>query len=513
MVKNVIFRRLSVIIVLAGFFGLLACASLDESITTATAETLAQPLAEPLTEPAAANPGDSAQASTSSQVYLPLTAANYPWRSPFGVESNKDWFPGTTIFQRGVNLGIQWARMGNWRISWRTLQPNEGDPIDWGKMADFEKELRALKANGISPVLIISDSPRWATTVPTSCGPVREDKFNAYADFVRALVNRYKTDEFNVHDWELGNEPDVDPVLVKVDSVFGCWGDIDDPYYGGEHYGEMVKVVGKTIKESDPAARVWIGGLLLATPNTVDPNLGHPELFLAGILNSGAAPYFDVVPYHWYPPYLNQQIDHDLKAGPWEGWGGGTLGKARFLRQIMGASGVNKPLVLNETSLMCPPTVGGNPVGYCSPPTSAFYQMQANHLVRSFVRGLSENLSGYVWYTLNGPGWRFTGLLTAADDPRPSYITYQVLVDQLHKARFKGTFNYGSGIEAYVFSKGNEQVHVVWTINPQSLKAVVHKSKFIAAYAREGTQLSPPLVGDRYEIEVGFKPVYIVRKP
>jgi hypothetical protein len=443
-----------------------------------------------------------------------LAAASYPWRSPFGIESNKDWFPGTKIFQRGINLGAQWARMGNLRVSWRTLQPKEGDPIDWGKMADFERELRALKAKGIRPVIILNDSPRWATTVPTSCGPVRGDKFNAYAEFTRNLVNRYKTDEFNVHDWELGNEPDVDPIYAgKVDGLFGCWGDVDDPYYGGEHYGEMVKVVGKAIKESDPAARVWIGGLLLATPNTSDPDEhGRPELFLAGILKSGAAPYFDIVPYHWYPPYLNQEIDHDVKAGGWDGWGGGTLGKARFLRQMMAATGVNKPLIMNETSLMCPPTVGGSPVGYCSPPTSAFYQMQANHLVRSFVRGLSENISGFVWYTLNGPGWRYTGLLTENHDPQPSYNTYQVLVDQLDKARFLGKFNYGNGIEAYMFNKGNKQVHVVWTIDPQSLKVVVPK-RSLSRHTRGRNTTGATLVGNQYEINVGFSPIYIVRKP
>ena len=36
-------------------------------------------------------------------------------------------------------------------------------------------------------------------------------------------------DEFDVHYWELGNEPDVDPILVNSSSGFGCWGDIDDP--------------------------------------------------------------------------------------------------------------------------------------------------------------------------------------------------------------------------------------------------------------------------------------------
>ena len=520
MVKSVIIRRLSVIFVLTGFFGLLVCASPDGSIMTATAETLAQPLAEPLTLPAAANPGDSTQASTSSQVYLPMTAANYPWRSPFGVESNEDWFPETTIYQRGVDLGIQWTRMGTWRISWRTLQPNEGDPIDWSKLVGFEKELRGLKAKGIRPVVIVMDSPRWATIndvrnddQPTSCGPIREDKFKAYAEFVRALVNRYKTDEFNLHNWELGNEPDVDPDLVKLDSNYGCWGDIDNPLYGGEYYGEMLKVVTPAIKSADPSARVWIGGLLLGEPNTTNRALGKPELFLKGILESGAAPYFDVVPYHNYVAYLNQTIDHDLKAGSWVQQGGGTLGKANYLRQIMAEYGVVKELYSNEASLMCPSTIGGHPATYCTPPKSEFFHMQADHLVRTMVRALSGNISGISWYTLNGPGWRYVGLLTRTADPNPAYTAYKFLVTQLTRARYHGPINYGNGIEAHSFKRGNESVYIVWTIDAVPQIITIPNSKFIAAYTRKGEKITPDLVGNFYEFEIGFSPIYIIRKP
>ena len=122
-----------------------------------------------------------------------------------------------------------------------------------------------------------------------------------------------------MHNWELGNEPDVDPDLLPVDWGFGCWGNIDDPFYGGIHYGEMIKVVGQAIKEADPTATVWLGGLLLATPETSDPNNGKPELFFKGVLEAGAAPYFDVVGYHWYPPYRNLVDDHDLSEGKWAG--------------------------------------------------------------------------------------------------------------------------------------------------------------------------------------------------
>ena len=326
---------------------------------------------------------------------------------------------------------------------------------------------------------------------------------------MRALVARYKTPEFNVHHWELGNEPDVDPDLVPPNNGFGCWGDINDPYYGGQHYGEMIKKVGAAIKAEDPGAKVWIGGLLLDRPNTTDPARGKPELFLKGILETGAAPFFDIVPYHSYPPYFNAIFDHDsAMGGPWKSWGGGYVGKARYLRQLMGQYGVDKPVFLNETGLMCP-----DYYEWCTPPDNAFYEMQANHIVRAFVRAISENVMGVIWYTLNGPGWRYTGLLDSNGNPKPAYIAYQQLNFQLQNTNYIGPVNYGEGIEAYSFNKGPEVVHLIWTKENQTLTITVPQSKFVRAYDRDGNPITPTVVGADYSLQVGFKPIYLIRLP
>ncbi|MCP4361186.1 MAG: glycoside hydrolase family 5 protein, partial [Chloroflexi bacterium] len=287
----------------------------------------------------------------SNEVYLPLIAKKHPWVSPFGTETQYTYFPNSTIFTRAEELGVSWIRL-NGMISWRALQPNEGDPIDWSMLSDFEDGLRTLKAAGIIPIVIADDYPAWATIEPNSCGAIRTDKFAAYADFVAQLADRYKTDEFNVHHWELGNEPDVDPSLVITNNVWGCWGDIDDPYYGGEHYGEMLKVMTPAVKAANSNAKVWIGGLLLDSPNSeeTNPGRGRPELFLQGILEAGAAPYFDIVAFHFYVPYTSFRQDHDNGGGGgrWDEMGGGVLGKTSFLRNIMQQYGVTKPLFLNE---------------------------------------------------------------------------------------------------------------------------------------------------------------------
>jgi len=452
-------------------------------------------------------------------IYLPISMKNFPWINPFGVENQNLWKQGTAIYQQGKQLNSNWARMGS-NISWRELQPNEGDPIRWEKLKGFEEELKALISLEMTPIVVVKDSPHWAVINNarsdgqlTSCAPIQPSKLNHFADFMRALVERYKESEFNVHNWELGNEPDVDPDLVKPNNVFGCWGNIEDEqYYGGREYGEMIKVIGRAIKEEDPLAKVWLGGLLLSSPYNNDPRKGKPERFLRGVLEVGAAPYFDILPYHWYPPYLNKAIDHDM-IGKFQDWGGGAVGKARFLRETMAEYGVEKPLALNETALMCPPTVGGQQIEYCNPPSDEFYLAQANFVIRSFIRGLSENVKGFIWYTLDGPGWRHTGLLHENNQPKPVYTAYQNLIKQLLYTRYIGQPSYGSRIEAYAFHRDKDILHILWVGEDDIQIASISENEFIAAYDRLGREISPPLVGNNFELEVGISPIYIVLNP
>jgi hypothetical protein len=451
-----------------------------------------------------------------SIVYLPLTMRNHPWVSPFGVENNRQWKPGTKVYQYGDELNSNWVRMGI-RVSWRELQPNEGDPIQWDKLTEFEDELRELKALEMTPVVIVYDNPHWAVQDVrndhqlTSCASLQSSKFSVFADFLVALVEKYEEPEFNVHHWEIYNEPDVDPNLVPPDSGFGCWGDIGDRYYGGRYYGEMLKVVGRAIKAEDPDARVWIGGLLLDT-NNPGPGEGNPQRFFEGILEAGIGTeydYFDVVPFHWYTAYSNQTIDHDLYS-KWGSDGGGVIGKSRHLKGLMTNPkyGVNKTLFLNEISLMCIEASD-----YCAPPTEDFYEMQGNYLVRTIARGFSEGIAGYIWFTLNGPGWRHTGLLDENNEPKLVYAAYKVLIAQLIKARYIGAVDYGAGVEAYAFKRGAEIVDIVWGIENSQFTISISENKFISATSRDGDPLTPDLVGNTYQLVVGFEPIYILRKP
>jgi hypothetical protein len=283
----------------------------------------------------------------------------------------------------------------------------------------------------------------------------------------------------------------------------------------------MLKVVTPAIKAEDPQAKVWIGGLLLDRPDslTYPPNCypltycGRSELFLQGILEAQAASYFDIVPYHSYSSYKNQVIDYDNgdQTSLWypSPWGGNILGKGRYLRQWLDQYGVQKPLFVDEVGLMCPEYYPN----WCSPPNGTFYQAQANYVVRSLVRGLSENITGYTWFMLNGPGWRYSGLLYNENDPKPAYTAYQQLIHQLQYTKYVGSVYYNTGIEAYAFQRGDQQVHVIWTATDQSLIITIPSSRFVSAFAWDGTNIVPIPKGSDYGIPVGFSPIYLVLKP
>lgn len=463
----------------------------------AEAEQINQPLANIIQSDKEAQAGLNA-------IYLPIIKSPRP-DTPFGVES---LFSMTIPILKQLTGDLQagWVRM-NGRISWADLQPNEGDPIDFDQLQGFEDELRVLAELEAKPIVIVDDYPRWATIDPNSCSALRPDKYDAFAEFTRQLVARYKS--LGVSHWELGNEPDVDPILVDLDQVYGCWGKIEDlDFYGGERYGEMIKVVGAAIKQEDPNATVWLGGLLLDRPETTDPTRGKPERFLRGVLEVGAAPYFDILPYHVYPPYINQKIDHDNAiGGDWDAWGGGVVGKARYLRQLMREYGVDKPLFLNEGGFMCQPH---NP--WCDPePTAEFYDIQATYAVRAFTRGLAEEVEGFLWYTLH-EGWRFTGLMVGST-PRPVYYSYKQLSTQLLGASYnKNQPFYDQNVEAYRFDKNGEQIHILWTIDGEDLTIPVPQNEFLRAYKQNGEELTPTLRGSNYQLQAGYDAIYIIRR-
>ncbi|RMF45718.1 MAG: hypothetical protein D6755_07625, partial [Anaerolineae bacterium] len=203
--------------------------------------------------------------TVASTVYLPLVMRDFPLPpTVFGAEAVT--FDDPTLIQLAVDARVSWIRIP--AFYWHKIEPNA--PVngqhtyDWSSVP--ESSLRNIAANHMYAIATVRSTPLWAQSVPNVyCSSVTQEHLADFAAFMQAVVTRYSQPPYNVHYWELGNEPDIDPGIVpfKDSGIMGCWGDASDPYYGGGYYAEMLKVVYPAIKAADPQAQVLIGGLLL----------------------------------------------------------------------------------------------------------------------------------------------------------------------------------------------------------------------------------------------------------
>ena len=399
--------------------------------------------------------------STPITAFLPLIAKEYPPPPPiFGVQMRA--INETYGLSKAVDADVHWVRYQ--AFAWDEIELMRTDPPTYDWSAVDETSLRNAYENGMTVIATVQYAPAWAQKYAGSaCGPIRADRLDEYAQFLSALVNRYKNPPYKVKYWELGNEPDA-PVSSGR-NVFGCWGQEGDPYYGGATYGQMLRRAYPVIKTADPLAQVLIGGLLL----DCDPT--HPPpgqdctsgRFLEGILSVGGGDDFDIVSYHGYALY-NGSINQDEQHPHWRHRGGVVLGKADYIREVLSAHNVDKPLMHTEGSLICPPE---NTV-HCNPPDATFEKKQAEYAVWLYVRNWAEGIVSTVWYQFDGPGWRYSGMLDQNQAPKPVYSAFDFMTEQLGDAWYEGPVTRYSQIKGYSFGAPGKRIWVLlppdWTI-------------------------------------------------
>ncbi len=401
-----------------------------------------------------------------------------------------------------TEAGVHWMRFDVFH--WDRIEPASTDPPVYNWQVVDETSLRNAAEAGMQVIAAVKFTPEWAQKVSGSfCGPIKQDALDEYAQFLNALVMRYRQPPYNIRYWELGNEPDVDPRLVEPRSVLGCWGDENAPYYGGRYYAEMLKVAYPAIKAADPKAQVLVGGLLLDCDPTHPPQGKDciPAKFLEGILHNGGGSYFDIVSFHGYALY-DSALPWDEHFPSWEARGGVVLGKINFLREVMSAYGVDKPLMHTEGSLLCHPN---HPL--CKPPLAAFYEMQADYVVWLFVRNWAQGLLGTIWYQFEGPGWRHGGMLDGGQDPKPAFHALNFLSEELAGASFSRTVSRYPELRAYEFSTPEKRIWVLWAPDMQphriGLPAGVH-----GVYDKLGRDITP--AGNTISIQ---DPIYVELAP
>ena len=393
-------------------------------------------------------------AQTPTLIFVPLVMRSYPAQTMFGIET-------TSIDNAGdlpklLELGAKFVRRN--ALNWASVEPTEG-ARNWSAIAGIDQELKNAAANGLEPILIILGAPDWAKRDASSnCGPVKQSKFAAFATFAHDVAERYKNAPYNLKYIELFNEPDA--TLNTTETVFGCWGDPDDPYYGGGYYADMLKVAYPKIKEGNPNAKVLNGGLLLDNDgsgcSTGNPN-ACPGRFFEGILRNGGGDFLDIVSYHAYDFYKgngtyisNQFPGSNATTGPV------VIAKTRFLKKVMSQYGVTGKLLFNtETGLI---------VFQGTKKTADMEETKARYVPEVYIAGLAEGVSVQSWFSLQG--WFLSDLI---DPTYPqAFNAYKFMTKEVGDSKFSRTITNFPGVLAYELNRGDRKIWILWSMDNSS---------------------------------------------
>jgi hypothetical protein len=405
---------------------------------------------------------DRVQAADGNVInYLPLISQDYPRQmTVFGAQVH-NWNPATNV-DLAVDADLYWVRVS--AFDWDLIEPTNTTPENYSWKYVKDNTIKQAGKNGMVIIASVRYAPAWALIDNKyACGPIREDAFDDFAEFMQATVERYSAPPYSIKYWEIGNEPDVDRHAFGSDSrpAYGCWGNGNDPYYGGEYYAKMLATVYPAIKQVDPTAKVLVGGLLLDCDPTHPPEGRQdgclPAKFFEGILHGGGGQYFDIVSFHGYPPFVGS-LKWDSEFPGWQDRGGVVNGKINYLREVMSNYGVDKPLIHSEGSLNCP---DWEPL--CNPAGAAFYEAQADYVARLFVGNWAQGVISTVWYQFDSGSWRYTGLLDDNQQPTPAYHALKFLSQELKWASYVREITQYEGVRAYEFQRNSNLVWVMWS--------------------------------------------------
>jgi hypothetical protein len=421
-----------------------------------------------------------------SKLYLPLLQNMTRPSSVFGLEASSI----VAGRNRGdlADLGPTWIRKNG--LSWAAVEPVEGAAYQWDtpSVAALEQEMIAASQLGVKLIVIVQGSPAWATAPYTvNCAPINPASQGRFASFLAAAVERYSQSPYNVRYWEIGNEPDA-PVFAG-DSVFGCWGNTADPYYGGQAYGAMLNVIYPVIKAANPASQVLFGGLLLDSIYNPETGEGASSRFLEGALIAGAGNSFDILAYHAYSFY-----DGSADGSPQMSW------KVPFLRDVLVTYGVSKPLFNTEAALLC------------GDPSLACQQAQAYAIPRLYARAMRDSLQGFIWYIYDSDSFRNTALIepTNPAQQRPAYVAYRYARSVLQGAQYYASLpGLPAGAEGYIFVAGQQAIALAWSNAAQSLE-LPFTQPLIGCSEWDGQAAACTNADGVLRIELGPAPRYIM---
>lgn len=416
----------------------------------------------------------SLQISALHQI-IPVTSTLSSSALPIASSDRSD---GTTAFSSLTKAlqasGACWART---RIEWAAIQPEPPPALYvWGPYHD--DGLAQLAATGVQIIATVDSSPYWAAE--DACGPLRGDRLDEFAQFLSDMVYRYQQPPWNIHHWELFNEPDGTWISLGEQGI-GCWG------HDGARYAQMLQVANAAIKSADPGATVLMGGV--AQDWFVEYGGPFSRYFTDIVLTNGGADYLDVTNFHYFRDWHTEWERWDPNSEDRQnGWlpaptcgdlfdgqglsydvrGPDILAKAtHFRNRLSTCFGVEKPVWVTELAEH----------GYEGDPQSL--ANQALYVIQGHVRGLAAGVANITWFSLLSPAEDpfDQGLLFKGDlSPKPAYFAYQTLTKELAGYSYSRTLDQ-PGREAYLFEGlGLPEKTVAWSTDLSAPASLILES-------------------------------------
>jgi hypothetical protein len=438
-------------------------------------------------------PTPTATASPSGSKYL------------FGVEN---WYFGNDANMNHEILPLSplWLRRNG--LLWGNVETSEG-ARSWSAISGMEAEFQFASEKGKNLVLIVRYTPGWARQFSDShCGPIKDAKITAFANFMKDVVARYSKPPYNVMYYEIWNEPDA-PVMNNSEVNFGCWGTNpndpynwgeNDPYFYGQYFAKVLKSVYPKMKEANQNVKVIIGGLLMEC-DPVNPPSGKNctgSKYLEGILKDGGGNYFDIVGFHAYDYYWGAVGDYrndnwrvDRNTGP------GVIAKTNYLRSVLNNYGFgSKPLMVTEIALLCQ---------NCSTTDNNFQNTKAYYLIATYAASIERGLDAAIWYTMYD-SWRNNGLCDNNGCGTRKYAAYDAMKFITQELGYTkgGSYVSHSKFHIYVIDTVNKgKVRIMWSKDGSNQSYTFSKTPS-KVYNWKGDSISPSST-----MTIGVAPIYV----
>jgi hypothetical protein len=259
--------------------------------------------------------------------------------NPFGVnvflEQEADPAKRALAVQMAADAGYRWLRQ---EFPWEDIEIHgKGDFEDrrheparsaWEK---YDHIVELAEAHNLELIVRLSNPPAWSRAAGNDVGSYAPpDDYQDYADFVSAVVSRYRG---RVRYYQIWNEPNIYPE----------WGNYP---ISPEDYTRLLQAGAQAARAADPDA-VIIAGALAATIN-LQPDAAPPAnslsdlLFLQRMYDAGAAPFFDVMAVQGYGLWSGptDQRMHPRVL---------NISHHQFIRDLMVANGdAAKPIWISE---------------------------------------------------------------------------------------------------------------------------------------------------------------------